>query len=222
MKKFHGIYPALITPITISGKIDYTGLRRLIRMNLKKNIQGFYVCGSTAEEFLIDYNQRKKILETVIDEVNGKCPIIVQVGSLNQKNACNLAIHAQQSGADVVSSVPPFYYQFSMDDILNYYRALADAVELPILIYNIPVFSGVKFTVNDLRPLLDDDRFIGLKHTSTDFYMLERLKAFWPHKVVFNGLDEVFFWAVLRSGWRNRKHLQFHGRKVYSNISSNN
>lgn len=192
MKDFKGIYPALMTPLTAAGELDSIALRRLVRVNLNKGVHGFYVCGSTAEVFLLKDSQRKEILETVLDEVGGKVPVIAQIGSISQVRAEALARHAARAGADAVSSVPPFYYPFSAREIQRYYFSLAETAGIPVLIYNIPSYSGVKLTVRELEPMLKDPRFLGVKHTSSDFFMLERMKAVRPEMVAYNGLDEMF------------------------------
>ena len=192
MKHFHGIYPALMTPFDAAGEVDRTALRNLVRVNMDKGVDGFYVCGSTAEVFLLTEAQRMQILETVLDEVNGALPVVAHVGAIGQEQAERLARHAAGAGADAVSSVPPFYYPFSAQEIRRYYSALADAAQRPVLIYNIPGYSGVKMSVEDLRPLLEDARFLGVKHTSSDFFMLERMKRVRPDMVIYNGLDEMF------------------------------
>ena len=196
MDSFKGIYPALLTPFDAEGNVNHESLRRLVRLNMDKGVDGFYVCGSTAEVFMLTLVQRKEILETVVAEAGGRCRIIAHVGCLNQEQAVELAKHAKGAGADAVSSVPPFYYQFSIEDIRRYYLALADATSLPVVVYNIPAYSGVKLTVDDLLPLIKDERFLGVKHTSLDFFMLERMKTARPDLVVFNGLDEVFLAGI--------------------------
>lgn len=192
MTEFKGIYPALMTPFDAGGNVDRAALRRLVRMNMKKGVNGFYVCGSTAEVFLLTGAQRMEILETVMAEVNHALPVIAHVGCISQAQAEELARHAARLGVDAVSSVPPFYYPFTAEEIRRYYLTLADAAKRPVLIYNIPGYSGVRLTVEDLRPLLEDGRFLGVKHTSSDFFMLERMRRIRSDLVVMNGLDEMF------------------------------
>lgn len=188
---FHGVFPALLTPFDKSGAVNYDALRALVRFNLQKGVGGFYVCGSTSEAFLLTNEERKTILETVRDETVGKAAVIAHVGCIGQDPAVDLARHAKAVGADAISSVPPFYYGFSFAEIKDYYFALAEE-GLPVFIYNFTAAGGAKLTTDHFREFLADPRFIGVKHTSSDFFMLERLKTYRPDAVIFNGYDEMF------------------------------
>lgn len=186
---FHGVFPALLTPFDASGAVNYDALRRLVRFNLEKGVSGFYVCGSTSEAFLLTHEERKKVLETVCAEAAGKAAVIAHVGCIGQDLALDLARHAKETGADAISSVPPFYYGFSFEEIKRYYFALAEV--MPVFIYNFSA-AGVKLTTQQFMEFLSDPRFLGVKHTSSDFFMLERLKSFRSDAVIFNGYDEMF------------------------------
>ncbi len=190
-KKLGGVFTALLTPFANDGSVDYKALKKLVRFNLDKGVSGFYVGGSTSEAFLLTSDERKNILETVAEENNGVGAIIAHIGCIGENHALELANHAKGVGVDAVSSVPPFYYGFSYDEIRNYYFDIAD-VGVPVIIYNFVAAGGAKLSTENFRDFLSDKRFIGVKHTSSDFFMLERLKAFREDAVVFNGFDEIF------------------------------
>lgn len=107
-----------------------------------------------------------------------------------------LARHAEKAGADAVSSIPPFYYGFSFECIQNDYFAIADAVSIPVIIYNFPANSGVKLTTVNVRVFLNDPRFLGVKHTSNDFFMLQQMKGIRDDVVIDNGYDEMFLSGI--------------------------
>ena len=192
MTDFHGIYPALLTPFNQHGEVNDSALTQLVEMNLKKEVDGFYVCGSTGEAFMLEDEERRHILEHVIDVNAGRAKIIAHIGTISQDRAVRLAKHAEHAGADAVSSIPPFYYGFDFDSIREYYFAIADAVNIPVLIYNFPANTGVKLTLDNVSIFLKDPRFLGVKHTSNDFYMLEQMKAIREDVTIFNGYDEMF------------------------------
>lgn len=196
MSKYDGLFPALLTPFNADMSVNTQALRRLVRLNLDKGADGFYVCGSTAEAFMLTLEQRKRILEIVSEENDGQALIYVHAGCISQNQAMELAIHARQNGADVVSAVTPFYYGFSFEEIRDYYMALADAACLPVLIYNFPDNSGVRLTIEQFAQLLRDDRFLGVKHTCQDLFQIERFHNIKPDAAVYNGFDEMFLGGV--------------------------
>jgi N-acetylneuraminate lyase len=196
MGKFGGIYTALVTPFKPNGDINEASLRKLVSANVAKGVDGFYVCGSTSEAFLMTAGERKRVLETVMRENGGRAKIICHVGAMSTKEALELARHAGKCGADAVSSIPPFYYKYTIDELIGYYMEVAGAAELPAFIYNFPAFSGVSLGVGDFARLLADRRFAGIKHTSYDLYQMERIKRLRDGLVVFSGHDEVYAGAA--------------------------
>ena len=105
-----GIIPALVTPFDDRGEVNTSSLRALVNKLIGEGVGGFYVCGSTGEGLLLEEQERKQILETVVEESNGSVPVIAHVGALSTKQAVRLAVHARECGADAVSSIPPLYY----------------------------------------------------------------------------------------------------------------
>lgn len=189
--KFKGIFTALLTPFDKNGKVNEKELEKLVKFNLEKGANGFYVCGSTAEAFLLTKEERMQVLDIVRDAAQGST-LIAHIGSLNEADAAEMGQHAKKIGYDAVSSVAPFYYKFSFDEIKNYYFRLADASALPMLVYHFPAFSGVNMGVGEMSKFLSDDRFLGIKYTSNDFFMMEQCKTAFPEKVLYNGFDEMF------------------------------
>ncbi len=191
-KKLSGIYPALVTPFSKNGQINHDSLRKLVQLNLKKGVQGFYVGGSTAEAFLLSMDERKQILETVAAEVQGKAEIIYHIGCIYTDHAIELGKFAEEVGVSAISSVPPFYYKFSFEEIRDFYFDIVDKVNLPMIVYNFPALSGVTFSMDHIKELADNSKIIGIKHTSYDLYQLEQIKALDEELTIFNGHDEVF------------------------------
>lgn len=191
-EKFKGIFPALLTPFDRHGNVNTEVLRELVDYNLKKGVTGFYVGGSTAEAFLLTEKERLQIMKTVSEQSNGKCTLIAHVGCISTAQSIKFAKEAQELGYDAVSSVAPFYYKFSFEEIKKFYFDIVNAVDLPMFIYNFPAFSGVNLTVDNIKEFLTDDRFLGVKHTSFDYFALERFKTAFPEKLVYNGYDEMF------------------------------
>ncbi len=191
MKKYEGIFTALLTPFDKNENVNEKELEKLVKFNLKMDVKGFYVSGSTAEAFLLSTDERKQIMD-VVRTCAPDAVLIAHIGSVNEREAAELAKYARTAGYDAVSSVAPFYYKFTFDEIKNYYYRLADVSALPMLVYHFPAFSGVNMGINEMGQFLGDDRFLGIKYTSNDFFTMERCKSSFPEKIVYNGFDEMF------------------------------
>ena len=188
---FNGIFTALLTPFDGNNKINEKALEKLIKHNLGMGVKGFYVCGSTGEAFLLSTDERKQVME-IVKDCAPDSTLIAHVGSVNEAEATELAICAEKLGYNAISSVAPFYYKFSFEEIKGYYNRVANSVELPMLVYHFPAFSGVNMGVGEISQFLENDKFMGIKFTSNDFFTLEQCKSRFPAKIVYNGFDEMF------------------------------
>lgn len=192
MKNFKGIFPALLTPFDDNGKINDKALEQLIEMNIRKGVDGFYVNGSTAEVFLLSEEERRHIYRLVKDIVGDRCTLIAHIGCVGTLQTIEWGQYAEKLGYDAISAVAPFYYKFSFEEIKNHYYMTVDNVDLPMIIYNFPNFSGVSLTPSNIGEFLCDERFLGVKHTSNDYFAMEQFKSAFPEKVIYNGFDEMF------------------------------
>ena len=114
-------------------------------------------------------DERKALFEAVVEACPKHLKVIANVGKMATEHSIELAWHAEGLAVSVISSVPPFYFSYNQDEIVRYYLDLAEAVNVPVLIYNIPTMSGVTFSMDSLNRLLEDGRIMGLKHTSYVF-----------------------------------------------------
>ncbi len=190
-EQYKGIYVPLITPFNEDGSVNYEALVNLIDKTSAKGVDGFYVAGSSGEPFMMSMEEKKEVLRVAAEAARGKGKLIAHVGCLYTKDAMELARYAEECGYDAVSSVPPYYYKFTFEDIKQYYFDIASASSLPVLLYSIPICTGVTFTLQQFTEILSDDRFIGLKFTGSDYFMLEELRTHFPTKVIYNGADEM-------------------------------
>jgi N-acetylneuraminate lyase len=190
-----GIYSALFSPFTDSGELDIARLRELVRFEMKHGVEGFYCCGSSGEGLLLDQQERMVVAETVAEEVSGKVPFVVHTGSLGTREAIALSRHAQECGASAVSLIPPIYYRYGQSEVNGYYEDVVKAVDLGVVVYNIPQFTGIAFSKGN--PLLSNERIVGIKHTSMNLYELERISRAFPEKTLFNGFDEIWLYSLV-------------------------
>ncbi|MBQ2941367.1 MAG: N-acetylneuraminate lyase [Clostridia bacterium] len=192
VNKFKGIFPALLTPFNEKDEINEKALEKLIEYNIQKGVTGFYVGGSTAEAFLLSDEERLQVYRLVKEIVGKRCTLIAHIGCISTGQTIMFGECVQSLGYDAVSAVAPFYYKFTFDEIKKHYFDVVEHIDLPMLIYNFPAFSGVNLTTENLKLFLNDERFIGVKHTSNDYFGLEQFKTAFPHKVFYNGFDEMF------------------------------
>jgi N-acetylneuraminate lyase len=201
IEKFGRVFSALVTPMNADESVNHEALGQLVEMQLDRGVEGFYCCGSSGEGLLLDLYERKAIVETVIAAASGRAPVIAHVGTIRTADAVALARAAEDSGADAVSLIPPYYYRFTTEEVLGYYNDVLAHTGLPVVIYNIPQFTQIQFDKVVAGPLLDQDRVLGVKHTAHDLYSLERMCAAYPEKVFFNGFDEIYL-SSLSAGAR--------------------
>ena len=188
--KLDGIIPAIVTPFDRNGDVNYTELKKLVELLLEEGADGFYVTGSTGECFLLTDEERTLVTAAVAETVNGKVPVIAHIGKIGASQAANLA------GASAVSSVPPFYYNFQTDEIAGYYECISNATDLPVVIYNIPQFSGVSINADNMASIMGNSRVEGLKYTDLNLYELERIRRKFPQLKIMFGKDESLLYAL--------------------------
>ncbi len=194
MPKFTGIWPALVTPLDDRGRVNAPVVQRLVDDLLAAGVAGFYICGSTGEGVLLSAGQRQEMAEVTVNAASGRVPVMVHVGSLSTEVAVVLTQHAALAGAEAVSAIPPFYYDYPFSAVLGHYRAIADASELPLYLYHMPASTGVSLSAEQLLQLCSLDGVAGLKYTSRDLYTLVRILGERdPERLnVLAGSDEVF------------------------------
>lgn len=186
-----GIIPALVTPFGDREQVDFQALRQLINHLIEEGADGFYVGGSTSECFLLTTEERREVLRVAVEETAGRVPVIAHIGEMSTAKAAALAEYAARLGVDAISSVPPFYYKYSLEELTQYYNDLCSVTDRPMIVYSIPAMSGVSFTAENLGPILENPQVQGLKYTSYDLFELEKIHRRFPDLKLFNGHDEL-------------------------------
>ena len=190
VSQIKGVIPAMLTPFNEKEELDLNRTRALTAKLLKEGVNGLYLTGSTGEGFLCTADERKLFVETVLEEVRGKIPVIVHVGAISTKVSEELARHAASVGADAVSSVPPIYWKFQDDEIIAYYADLAQAAGIPMIVYNIALAGLVSFDM--IKRLGKLDGVSGIKYTSATLYDVFRIKEeLGKNFAVYSGSDEL-------------------------------
>lgn len=191
LEKFKGIFSALLTPFDAQGAFYPEAMEQLVEFNIANGIDGFYVGGSTGEGMLLTNEERKEVFRCVAEANRGRTTLIAHVGTISTDAAMDMARSAQALGYDAISAVAPFYYSFSYEAIMGYYKDIVSSVDLPMIIYNFPNSGGFAFTKEIANTLFQDERFIGIKHTSGDMFTLQQFKHMDREILVYNGFDET-------------------------------
>src|SRR5919198_2832108 len=151
---FHGVLPALITPFTEDGSaIDTQALAANVERLIGAGVGGLVPGGSTGEFTTLTHAERRRLTEVTVASAAGRVPVVAGTGALSTRETVELSVHAEQAGAAAVMIVPPFYDALSWRELLAHYTAVADAIEIPIMYYNLPSASGVKLTAAQLAEL---------------------------------------------------------------------
>lgn len=140
--KLEGAITAIVTPFKKNGDVDLEALRKLVRFQLDGGIHGIVVCGSTGEAATQNDEEYAETVKTVLEEVNGKVPVIAGAGSNDTQRAIELSKIAQQQGVDTLLQVTPYYNKPTPNGLVAHFKAIAEAVNLPIILYNVPSRTG--------------------------------------------------------------------------------
>jgi N-acetylneuraminate lyase len=189
-----GILPALLTPMDDTGTaVNHQSLRMLVDMQIERGVSGFFVCGGTGEGLLLSPDERRAVIETVVECVAGRAKVIAHIGTLDTQTACSLAAHAARLGVDAVSAVPPVYFRVDIDALCEHYRAIADAADgLPLYPYHIPSATGVEISAQVMRKLMEIPAVRGIKYSSYNLYDMHNIIELDPERLtVLSGFDEV-------------------------------
>ena len=201
MLDLKGIIPALVSPKDEDGNLDVGPIGRIIDFDIERGITGVFVGGSTGEGFCQTVQESKQLAEAVIESVSGRIPVVIHVGSMNHREVMELSEHAAGAGADGVSSVIPFYYSYTLEEIRNFYQSISDASGLPTLIYALSQVATSNFPPDEfIDAALSVKGVYGIKFTNNDVYRLNILKQLAQGKLRFYGGVDVIPLPMLCMG----------------------
>lgn len=167
--RLSGVLTALATPFASDDTIDEKLLRRLVDRSVDGGVDGVVACGSTGEFAAMTGDERRLLVETVVDQAAGRVPVVAQTGAVSTREAVALSRHAEAAGASVLMVVTPYYEPLTMPETLHYLRTVADSVTIPIMLYNLPDATGINLdpdTVGQLAREHENIRYI--KDTSAN------------------------------------------------------
>jgi 4-hydroxy-tetrahydrodipicolinate synthase len=193
-----GVLTALATPFAPDGQIDTSALRSLVDRSIEGGVQGVVACGSTGEFAAMTSAERRLVVETVIDQAGGRVPVVAQTGAVSTAEAVELSRHAQAAGASVLMVVAPYYEPLTLEETVDYLRTVAAAVDVPIMLYNLPAATGVNLSpeiVGQLAREVENVQYI--KDTSADMAQAGKLVHSYGDVIAtFVGWDSLMLAAL--------------------------
>lgn len=176
MKRYNveGSWPALVTPFTEKDEVNYDVLRRLVNFHAENRSNGILLMGSTGEAILLSRDEREKIIDAVIEEAGGKVPVMVGVAAVSTRDTLKNARYAREAGADCGLVVQPPYIKPTQDALYHYFKDVADAVDLPFVIYNNPERCGVNVEPETIARLAPHPNIVAIKEAGPNPYGVMR------------------------------------------------
>ncbi|HIT25395.1 MAG TPA: 4-hydroxy-tetrahydrodipicolinate synthase [Candidatus Enterenecus avicola] len=184
---FTGSCPALVTPFDQNGAINYDAFGKLIDAQIEAGVDAVCVCGTTGESATMSIREHIAAVEFCVKRVNHRVKVIAGAGSNDTSAAVYLSQHAQDSGADALLHVTPYYNKASQTGLIRHYEYIAERVDLPIILYNVPSRTGVSFTAETYRVLSQNPKINGVKEASGNFSLLAHTR--------FLCGDDFYIWS---------------------------
>ncbi len=198
-----GIIPALITPMYPDESVNFEELRRQVNRQIDGGVHAIFCFGTNGEGYILSGEEKKQVLETVIDEVKGRVPVYAGTGCISTKETIAQCKMAEAAGADVLSIITPSFAAASQDEIYEHYKSVAEAVDLPIVLYNIPARTGNAIAPATVGRLSKIDNIVGAKDSSGHFTnILGYIDAGKESGdfAVLSGNDQLIIWNLLAGG----------------------
>ena len=192
--KLSGIYPALPTPLNANGAVDERGLEKLVDYVIKGGVHGLWVLGSTSEFPALSPADRERVLDVAVGRANERVPVIVGVTDNSARKIISNAQAAQSAGAAACFMTLPFYFIVDQQEAIRHVRETAEAVTLPLILYDNPPSTGIKLTLETLLAMSEIPNLIALKDSSCDFVRFQNslvsLREKRPFKLL-QGIDQL-------------------------------
>lgn len=189
MERYQGALVALVTPFK-DGKVDEQGLIDLIEFQIENGTHGIVPCGTTGETATLGFEEHKRVIELTVKTVNGRIPVVAGTGANNTLEAIEFTESAKESGVDAVLSVAPYYNKPNQEGIYLHFRAIAEAVDIPIFLYNVPSRTVVDIAPETVAKLAEIPNIIGIKEACGSLEQISDVVRMCPSDfIVLSGDD---------------------------------
>lgn len=162
---FTGAFVAIVTPFK-DGRVDETALRDLVEFQIANGSHGIVPCGTTGESATLAFEEHERVVEVVLEQVNGRVPVVAGTGSNNTAEAIRLTKHAKECGANGALMISPYYNKPTQEGLYRHFKAVAKSVDIPIIVYNIPGRTAVNIEPETLARLAEIPNIVGVKEAT--------------------------------------------------------
>jgi 4-hydroxy-tetrahydrodipicolinate synthase len=199
MKTFKGCGTALVTPFKADGSLDEGALRKLVQRQIESGVHFLVPCGTTGESPTLSHEEHLRVVEITVEEAKGTTPVVAGAGGYNTAEVIELAKAVQSLGADGILSVTPYYNKPTQEGLYLHFKAIAEAVDLPIVVYSVMGRTGVNVEPSTLKRLSEIDNIVAVKEASGMLGQMTRIRALTPNITLLSG-DDLLTSAVLGIG----------------------
>lgn len=203
MIKIRGIIPPIITPMNEDESINEQELRNQVNRQIENGIHGLFPFGTNGEGYILSEVEKEKILSIVIEEAKGRVPIYAGTGCISTKDTIRQSLMAKSLGADILSIITPSFAAASQNELYEHYKAIAEAVDMPIVLYNIPARTGNSIAPATVAKLSKIENIVGAKDSSGNFdNMLQYIEVTRENGdfAILSGNDSLILWNLLAGG----------------------
>ncbi len=196
---FRGSIVALVTPFK-RGKVDYKALQRLVDFHVKAGTDAILPCGTTGESATLSMEEHEDVIEAVVSAAAGRVSVIAGTGANNTKEAIELTKHAKKAGADGSLQVCPYYNKPTQEGLYQHFKTIAEAVDIPIILYNIPSRTGINMSVDTIERLAKIKNIVAIKEASGNLSQMAEIKRRCRDNLVLLSGDDALTLPVLSIG----------------------
>jgi 4-hydroxy-tetrahydrodipicolinate synthase len=198
-KLFQGVYTALITPMSADGRVDEAALAKIVEAQLEAGVHGLVPCGTTGESTTLSHTEHIRVVEQVVRRVDGRVPVLAGAGSNATHEAIDLSQACKDIGASGTLQVVPYYNKPPQAGLIRHFEAIADAVALPMVLYNVPGRTGCDLLASTVAHLAQHPNIVGIKEATADMHRAAQIRALCgPDFSLLSGDDfsMLALWAV--------------------------
>ncbi|SHI56490.1 4-hydroxy-tetrahydrodipicolinate synthase [Dethiosulfatibacter aminovorans DSM 17477] len=203
MAEIKGVIPAILTPMNEDESINYDELRRQANRLIDAGVHGLFPFGTNGEAYILSEAEKMEILKVIVDEVGGRVPVYAGTGCIGTKDTIEQSNKAKDLGADILSIISPSFAKASQNELYEHFKAVAEGVDMPIVLYNIPARTGNVITPETVEKLSEIPNIVGVKDSSGNFdnmlQYIERTRHVEGFSVL-SGNDSLILWNLMAGG----------------------